>query len=65
VRPFIRDAFDYWLAGPRPNNELWVVPELGPKKSGYGLSAFPNIWEDVVVLGKDLQKLWQEVVAKI
>ena len=60
MRPFIRQAYTHWLNGPRPTNELWVVPELGPK-IGYGLSSFPCIWEDAIVLGKDLETLWNEV----
>lgn len=62
IRPFIRQAVACWLRGPRPNDELWIVPELGPK-GGYGLSCFPDIWEDAVVLGKDIQKIWRECVA--
>ncbi|MDG2166953.1 MAG: hypothetical protein P8L44_03395 [Opitutales bacterium] len=60
MRPFIRQAYTHWLDGPRPTNELWVVPELGPKGS-YGLSSFPCVWEDAIVLGKDLETLWIEV----
>lgn len=60
MRPFIRQAYKHWLNGPRPTNELWVVPELGPK-GGYGLSSFPSIWEDAIVLGKDMKALWDEV----
>jgi len=61
LRPFIRAAFSHWLAGPRPGNELWVLPELGPM-GGYGLSCFPPIWEDTVVLGRDLRALWNEAL---
>ena len=61
MQPFIRQAFEYWLAGPRPNNELWVCPELGPK-SGYGLSCFPDSWQDAIVLGGDLRKIWEEAI---
>lgn len=64
IRPFIRQAFIHWLNGPRPNNELWVMPELGPM-GGYGLSCFPNIWEDAIVLGKDIQKIWSETLAEV
>lgn len=63
MRPFIKEALTLWLAGPRPNNALWVVPELGPTHGGYGLSCFPSIWEDAQVLGKDIQKLWGEALA--
>ncbi len=63
IRPFIKAALEHWLAGPKPNNELWVVPELGPTRGGYGLSCFPTIWEDAIVLGKDIQKFWAELTA--
>jgi len=62
-RPFIRQAFKHWLAGPRPNNELWVVPEQGTT-IGYNLSCFPNIWQDTVVLGNDIKKIWNELLAE-
>jgi hypothetical protein len=61
MRPFIKQAFDHWLAGPRPTGELWVVPELGPK-FGYGLSCFPDSWSDTIVLGHDIRKIWQDAL---
>ena len=61
IRPFIRQAFRHWLAGPRPNNSLWVMPELGPK-IGYGLSCFPDSWSDAMVLGNDIRTLWHEIL---
>ncbi len=64
MRPFIRQAFDYWLAGERPNNELWVCPELGPK-FGYGISCFPDSWQDAIVLGNDIKKIWSEAIASL
>jgi hypothetical protein len=63
LRPFIKQAFKHWLAGPRPGNELWVTPEIGPK-IGYGLSCFPDSWHDAVELGKDLRILWAEALAE-
>lgn len=60
-RPFIRQGLQHWLDGPRPGNRLWVVPEQGTT-IGYNLSCFPNIWEDTVVLGKDIQSMWNELV---
>jgi hypothetical protein len=62
-RPFIRQAIKHWLAGPRPTNELWVVPEQGTT-IGYNLSCFPNIWQDTVVLGNDIKKIWNELLAE-
>lgn len=61
-RPFIRQALKHWLVGPRPNNELWVMPEQGTT-IGYNLSCFPNIWQDTVVLGNDIKKIWNELLA--
>jgi protein-tyrosine phosphatase len=63
-RPFIREAIKHWLAGPRPGNELWVVPEQGCTV-GYNLSCFPNIWNDAVALGKDIQTIWAEELAAV
>lgn len=64
-RPFIGDLFDCWLAGPCPNNALWVVPELGPiNQLGYGLSVFPNIVDDLVVLAREIRLIWGESLAK-
>ena len=61
-RPFIQEAIRLWLQGPRPTNELWIVPEVGTTVE-YKLSCFPNIWNDTVTLGKDLQKMWEEEVS--
>jgi len=61
MRPFIRQCIDLWLAGPRPNNELWVCPEMGPKY-GYGLSCFPDSWQEAIVLGNDIKKIWNEAL---
>lgn len=62
MRPFIRQSLQHWLAGPRPNNEFWVCPELGPKL-GYGLSCFPDSWKDAIVLGHDIKTIWNELLA--
>ena len=61
-RPFIRQALQHWIDGPRPTNEFWVCPEQGASV-GYNLSCFPNIWQDTVVLGKDIQNMWSELTA--
>ena len=61
MRPFIKQALTYWLAGPRPNNELWIMPELGPK-FGYGLSCFPDSWQDTIILGNEFKEIWGELV---
>lgn len=59
--PFVEDVFRCWLAGPRPHNELWVVPELGPVSSGYGISTWPAPWEDCLIAKRELEKVWNKV----
>ena len=39
------------------------MPEQGTT-IGYNLSCFPNIWEDTVVLGNDIKKIWNELLAE-
>lgn len=60
LRPFVRQALAHWLNGPRPKNELWVMPEQGCTH-GYPLSCFPNIWQDAVALAKDIRSIWTEL----
>jgi hypothetical protein len=60
--PFVEDVFRCWLAGPRPHNELWVVPELGPVASGYGISTWPSPWEDALIAKHEFEKIWKKVV---
>jgi hypothetical protein len=60
--PFAEAAFACWLRGPRPHNELWVVPELGPVASGYGISTWPPVWEDCIVARQELLAAWERAV---
>lgn len=60
--PFAEAAFKCWLQGPRPHNELWVVPELGPVASGYGISTWPPVWEDCIIAKEHLQDAWNRAV---
>ena len=59
--PFVASAFSCWLEGPRPGNILWVVPELGPVSSGYGISTWPSVWEDCIVAMREMKKVWEEL----
>ena len=63
--PFAEAAFRCWLQGPRPHNELWVLPELGPVASGYGISTWPPVWEDCQVAKEHLQLAWDRALAKL
>jgi len=40
---------------------LWVVPELGPVASGYGISTWPPVWEDCMVAMGEMRKAWERV----
>lgn len=62
-RPFVREGLKLWLQGPRPGNELWVVPEIGTTHE-YKLSCFPNIWDDTVVLANDIESMWNELLSE-
>lgn len=61
--PFAEELMEIWLKGPRPTNEMWVCPELGPNKD-YGNSLFPNVWEDNKRLRKELAKAWNRALKK-
>jgi hypothetical protein len=60
--PFAEAVFKCWLEGNRDNGrEIFVCPELGPVIGGYGLSTFPNSWEDAKVLRVEIDRLWKKV----
>lgn len=61
--PFVEAAFACWLEGPRPHNVLWVVPELGPVSSGYGISTWPPVWEDCILAMGEMRKAWERARA--
>ncbi|MGJ3242543.1 MAG: xylose isomerase [Opitutales bacterium] len=63
--PFVHDLFVCWLNGPRPGNTLYVVPELGPIHHTYGLSCFPNVWEDAKRARKEYQKAWTQALKTV
>lgn len=55
--PFCDKVIETWMKAAKPGMELMVVPELGPK-GGYGLSCFPDIWKDLLILTKEIRKIW-------
>jgi hypothetical protein len=59
---FVEDVFRCWLAGARPHNELWVVPELGPIASGYSISTWPPSWDEMLIAKQEFAKIWDKVV---
>lgn len=60
--PFVEAAFSCWLKGPRPHDVLWVVPELGPVASGYGISTWPAVWEDCIVAMREMRGAWERAL---
>jgi len=60
--PFCDKVIETWLNHSEGGREFVVVPELGPKNGygGYGLSCFPDIWNDAVILSKEIRKIWDK-----
>ena len=59
---FIEDVFTCWLDGPRPENEIWVCPEIGPMGvHGYNLTTMPPSWEQAVVCRRELANVWRRL----
>ncbi len=42
-----------------PLDAVWICPELGPIRGGYGLSAFPPSWTQAVALLRLLKQRWE------
>lgn len=59
---FVEDLLACWFKGARGGEVLYVCPEFGPKV-GYGLTTFPNVWEDAKLLRSETEKLWQKHLA--
>ena len=61
--PFAEELLKCWLAGNRDSNrDIFICPELGPLPGGYGLSAFPNSWEDAKILRQQIDRLWKKLI---
>lgn len=39
--------------------EIWICPEIGPIRGGYGLSGFPPAWEQAVALIGIIRDRWE------
>jgi hypothetical protein len=42
--------------------EIWVCPEIGPCRGGYGLSVFPPAWDQATALHKMIRQSWETAV---
>jgi hypothetical protein len=56
---FLDELLACWLKGAKGGEVLYVCPEFGPIASGYGLSAFPNVWQDAIWLRAKTEALWK------
>jgi hypothetical protein len=53
------DAFiACWLKGAKGGEVLHACPEFGPL-GGYGISAFPNVWKDAILLREKTESIWK------
>lgn len=60
---FCDAVFACWLKGARGGEVLYVCPELGPVAHGYGLSTFPNVWDDACRLRAETAIRWRKQLA--
>ncbi|NQU09245.1 xylose isomerase [bacterium] len=60
---FVDAFFACWLRGARGGEVLYGCPEFGPR-GGYGISTFPDVWQDAVWLRAAIDKLWRKNLAK-
>jgi len=59
------DAFiACWLQGARGGEVLYACPEFGPLNSGYGISTFPNVWKDAILLREKTEAIWKAQLGK-
>jgi len=56
---FIDDLLACWLKGAKGGEVIYACPEFGPINSGYGISAFPNVWKDAIWLRAKTEALWK------
>jgi hypothetical protein len=61
---FVDALLACWLKGARGGEVLYVCPEFGPLISGYGLSAFPDVWKDAILLREKTASLWKAQLRK-
>jgi hypothetical protein len=61
---FLDAVFACWFKAAKGGEVLYVSPEFGPIASGYGLSAFPNVWKDAIWLKEKTEALWKANLKK-
>jgi hypothetical protein len=61
---FVDAFFACWLKGAKGGEVLYACPEFGPFGSGYGISSFPNVWKDAILLRGKTEALWKASLRK-
>lgn len=56
---FVDALMACWLKGAKGGEVIYACPEFGPKVSGYGLSVFPDVWKDAILLRARTEALWK------
>lgn len=63
--PFATAVFRTWLRDEKNSDrDIYVCPELGPKRGGYALSSFPGSWTDSVRLRALIDELWLRALSE-
>lgn len=61
---FVDALLACWFKGAKGGEVIYVCPEFGPAVSGYGLSAFPNVWKDAIHLRARTEAIWKANLAR-
>ncbi|MEJ0000193.1 MAG: hypothetical protein WDO13_14115 [Verrucomicrobiota bacterium] len=60
---FVAAFLDCWLKGAKGGEVLYACPEFGPiDPLGYGLSVFPNVWQDAILLRGKTDAIWKKAL---
>jgi hypothetical protein len=69
--PEFRDYLEFvdtfiacWLKGAKGGEVLYACPEFGPMAGGYGISTFPNVWKDAILLREKTEAIWKANLRK-
>jgi hypothetical protein len=62
--PFAEAVLATWSKETR-HQEIYVVPEMGPARSGYNLEQLPNSFEDARALRPLIGKMWRKIDQRI
>ncbi|HZM06112.1 MAG TPA: hypothetical protein VFC44_24180 [Candidatus Saccharimonadales bacterium] len=62
--PFLEKTLVLWLKGKQAGREIFIVPEMGPVRSGYNFAQLPNSWEDAKILRPLIAKAWQKATSE-